>query len=83
MDERAIEEETYEIRVKGKLDARWSHWLADLTIIPQPGGESLLTGPVADQAALYGLMSRLRDLGLISVNQTPRCESGKGGEGHG
>jgi hypothetical protein len=90
MDERAFDVKTYEIRVKGKLDTRWAHWLADLTIVPQPGGESLLTGPVADQAALYGLMSRLRDLGLelISVNriessqETPQRESGKGGEGH-
>jgi hypothetical protein len=92
MDERASDRpETYEIRVKGKLDVRWSRWLADLTIVPQPGGESLLSGPVADQAALYGLMSRMRDLGLelISVNriesdqEKPQSESGKGGEGHG
>ena len=91
MDERAFDRPgMYEIRVKGKLDARWSHWLADLTIVPQPGGESLLIGLVADQATLYGLMSRMRDLGLelISVNriasdqETPQCESGKGGKDH-
>jgi hypothetical protein len=83
MDRRAFDKQTYEIRVKGELDARWSRWLADLTIVPQPGGESLLTGPVADQAALYGLISRMRDLGLelISVNriesdrETARCET--------
>jgi hypothetical protein len=66
----------YEIRVKGKLDARWSHWFANLQIIPQPNGESLLTGPIPDQAALYGAISRMRDLGLvlISVHRVPREE---------
>lgn len=66
----------YEIRVRGTLDARWSHWFADLAIIPQPGGQCLLTGPIADQAALYGAISRLRDLGLvlISVHRLPGKE---------
>ena len=66
----------YEIRVKGKLDARWSRWFANLQIVPQPNGESLLTGSVPDQAALYGVISRMRDLGLvlISVHRVPREE---------
>ena len=66
----------YEIRVRGKLDARWSRWFADLQIIPQPDGECLLMGPVADQAALYGAISRMRDLGLvlISVRRVPKEE---------
>ena len=66
----------YEIRVKGKLDARWSRWFANLQIIPQPSGESLLVGTVADQAALYGVISRMRDLGLvlISVHRVSREE---------
>jgi hypothetical protein len=66
----------YEIRVRGKLDARWSRWFTNLQIIPQPNGECLLTGPVADQAALYGAISRMRDLGLvlISVHRVPREE---------
>ena len=66
----------YEIRVRGKLDARWSRWFANLQIIPQPDGESLLTGPVDDQAALYGVISRMRDLGLvlISVHRVSREE---------
>jgi hypothetical protein len=66
----------YEIRVKGKLDARWSRWFANLQIMPQPDGESLLTGPIRDQAALYGVISRMRDLGLvlISVHRVSREE---------
>jgi hypothetical protein len=66
----------YEIRIKGKLDARWSSRFANMQIIPQPNGECLLTGPIADQAALYGAISRLRDLGLvlISVHRVSREE---------
>ena len=58
----------YEIVVKGKLDSRWTRWFTDLQIIPQPDGNSLLTGPIADQSALYGVISRLRDLGLVLVS---------------
>ena len=58
----------YEIVVKGRLDTRWTRWFADLQIIPQPNGNSLLTGPIADQSALYGVISRLRDLGLVLVS---------------
>jgi hypothetical protein len=67
---------TYEIRVQGKLDARWSSWFADMQVIPQSNGECLLTGPIRDQAALYGAIGRLRDLGLvlISVHRVSREE---------
>jgi hypothetical protein len=58
----------YEIRIKGKLDARWSSWFANMQVIPQPNGECLLTGPIRDQAALYGAISRLRDLGLVLIS---------------
>jgi len=58
----------YEIRIKGTLDARWSSWFANMQIIPQPSGECLLTGPIRDQAALYGTISRLRDLGLVLIS---------------
>jgi hypothetical protein len=58
----------YEIVVKGKLDSRWSHWFVDMQIIPQPNGNTLLTGPIADQAALYGVISRMRDLGMVLVS---------------
>ena len=57
----------YRIRVRGKLDPRWSHWFADLQIVPQPNGECLLTRPVRDQAAVYGAISRMRDLRLVLI----------------
>ena len=54
----------YEIRVKGTLDRKWSDWFDGFTITPQGNDETLLTGPVADQAALHGLLAKIRDLGL-------------------
>ena len=61
----------YEIRLKGHLDARWTDWFEGLTITLEEDGNTLLTGPVADQAALHGLLKKVRDLGmpLISVNR--------------
>ncbi len=63
------EPECYEIRLKGHLDVRWSDWLGNLTITLQDNGITLLTGPVIDQAALHGLLRKVRDLGipLLSV----------------
>ncbi len=66
----------YEIRVAGDPSPQWSEWFAGFTITAQ-GGETCLSGPVADQAALYGLLRRVRDLGLslLSVSQvTPPAE---------
>jgi hypothetical protein len=53
-----------EIRVKGKIDARWSEWLGGLAVTHCDEDETMLTGWIPDQSALYGLMSKLRDLGL-------------------
>jgi hypothetical protein len=53
-----------EIRVKGRIDEEWSQWFGDLTISYSEPGETVLTGLVPDQAAFYGLITRLRDLGL-------------------
>ena len=53
-----------EIRVKGQLDKEWSEWLEGMTITHDTHGETTLNGVVADQSALYGLLSKLRDLGL-------------------
>jgi hypothetical protein len=59
-----------EIRVKGQIDERWSEWLDGLTITHIAEDETVLAGSVLDQSALYGLIARLRDLGLplLSVN---------------
>jgi hypothetical protein len=54
----------YEIRVRGVLDRKWSDWFDGFTITPQANDETLLAGPVADQAALHGLLGKIRDLGL-------------------
>lgn len=60
-----------EIRVKGCLDNHWSEWFECLTISYTEHNETILTGPIIDQSALYGILNRLRDLGLplVSVNQ--------------
>jgi hypothetical protein len=54
----------YQIRIKGQLGCEWTDWFGGLTITPQNNGETLLTGPVRDQAALYGLLKKVRNLGL-------------------
>ena len=63
--------QSVEIRVKGQSDEHWSDWLGGLTIAHTDQDETVLTGDVVDQAALYGLLARLRDLGLslLSVKQ--------------
>lgn len=62
----------YEICVKGHLDQRWSNWFEGFAIALTDNGETQLSGPVVDQAALYGLLIKVRDLGLplVSVNAT-------------
>jgi hypothetical protein len=68
----------YHIRVKGALDQKWSDWFYGLTITPQANGETHLTGPVADQCALHGLLAKIRDLGLplLSVERVENEECG-------
>jgi hypothetical protein len=61
----------YEIRLQGRLDGRWTTWFDSMTISTEPGGVTLLCGEVADQAALHGLLARLRDLGLPLISVTP------------
>jgi ketosteroid isomerase-like protein len=68
----------YEIRVLGTLDARWSTWFADLDVSCNAVGETILSGPIRDQAALHGVLARVRDLGLplIAVHRlegSPSC----------
>ena len=61
----------YQIRIKGHLGHQWTDWFEGLTITLEDNGETLLTGPVVDQAALHGLLKKVRDLGmpLLSVNR--------------
>jgi hypothetical protein len=67
----------YQIRIKGNLDSKWSDWFDGLTIIPQADDETLLTGPVVDQADLHGLLAKIRDLGLplLSVKRVDAASS--------
>jgi hypothetical protein len=61
----------YQIRIKGHLERRWRAWFEGMSITLEDNGDTLITGPVVDQAALHGLVKKVRDLGspLISVNR--------------
>ena len=58
----------YQVRIKGHLGGQWQDWFGGLAISLEDNGETLLTGPVADQAALHGLLRRVRDLGMPLVS---------------
>ena len=60
----------YEIRIKGHLDDRWAAWFEGLILTREDNGETLLTGPVVDQAALHGLLRKVRDLGMLLLSVT-------------
>jgi hypothetical protein len=58
----------YEIRLKGRLDTHWTAWFDGLTVSHETDGTTVISGPIADQAALHGLLQRVRDLGLPLVS---------------
>jgi hypothetical protein len=58
----------YQIRVKGHLGSQWTDWFGGLTVTLEENGETLLSGPVVDQAALHGLLKKVRDLGMPLVS---------------
>ena len=62
---------SYQIRIKGHLDSQWTDWFAGLAITVDENGDTLLTGPVIDQAALHGLLRKVRDLGMPLVSVSP------------
>jgi hypothetical protein len=65
------EPRTYQIRLKGQLGSEWAEWFGGLTITLDDDGTTLLTGPVLDQAALHGLLKKVRDLGLTLISINP------------
>jgi hypothetical protein len=74
----------YQIRIKGHLSSRWTDRFEGLTITLEDNGDTLLTGPVTDQAVLYGLLKKVRDLGMplasvccVQPNQDNKSERGK------
>ncbi|HET6823515.1 MAG TPA: hypothetical protein VFH34_12770 [Anaerolineales bacterium] len=72
----------YQIRIKGHLSHEWTDWFESMTLTLEDTGDTLLTGPVIDQAALHGLIKKVRDLGapLVSVNPV-QCNETHPGEG--
>ncbi len=65
----------YQIRIKGHLGSQWTDWFEGLIITLEDNGDTLLTGPVVDQAALHGLLKKVRDLGMPLVSVI-RVETG-------
>ena len=67
----------YEIRVQGRLESRWAAWFDGLALIAENDGTTTIHGPVVDQAALHGLLRKLRDVGLplLSVTQVPPIQT--------
>ena len=66
----------YQIRVGGTLDQGWAEWFAPLKVIAQANGETLLVGPIPDQAALHGLLVKIRNLGLPLISVQSEAEEG-------
>ena len=68
---------SYQIRFKGHLDLSWATWFDGLTITHEANGETALTGPLPDQAALYGILEKARNLNLalVSVGEVPPASS--------
>ncbi|HET9996641.1 MAG TPA: hypothetical protein VFQ17_03945 [Nocardioides sp.] len=71
--------DAYEIRIRGHLDARWASWFDGLALTQEPDGTTVIRGQVADQAALHGLIQKVRDIGLplisVTTTSTPSKET--------
>ena len=83
MNEGQHENPTYQVQVRGRLDPGWAGWFDGLAITHTDDGDTVLEGPVADQAALHGLLAKVRDLGLllVSVNLVDHSRKECGNEG--
>ena len=69
----SLESQVYQIRIKSHLNGSWSEWFQGLMITHEEDGTTVLTGPVADQPALHGLLVKIRDLGLPLVSVNALC----------
>jgi hypothetical protein len=69
----------YQLRIEGRLDPQWEEWFDGMAITPRDDGTTLLTSPMVDQAALYGVLKKVRDLGLPLLSVI-RVELGQAGE---
>lgn len=67
MPEITAQPDLYEIRIKGHLAPRWAEWFAGLAITHTASGETILIGPIEDQAALHGVLAKIRDLNLVLI----------------
>lgn len=76
MSEPTIQPDHYVIRVKGHLAPRWAEWFAGMTMTHTESGETILSGPIPDQAALHGVLAKVRDLNLtlVSVNRIEQTD---------
>ena len=72
----SMPQEFYQITVKGHLNPNWADWFDGLTITPLPNGTTVISGPVVDQAALHGVLRKVRDLGMLLISVT-RVRSGQ------
>ena len=61
----------YQIRIKGLLDRQWTDWFGGMAVSPTDDGDTLLTGPIEDQAALHGLLKKVRDFGMPLISVSP------------
>jgi hypothetical protein len=73
----SVQPTIFQIRLKGHLGREWTDWFGGLTITLEEDDNTLLTGPVIDQAALHGLLKKVRDLGLTLVSVNPVEKKGK------
>jgi hypothetical protein len=71
---------TYQVRIKGHLGPEWADWFGGLAVTLEDNGDTLLTGLVADQAALHGLLRKIRDLGRPLISVAPRIPFDEGGK---
>lgn len=71
MRQRTRKPDEYRIHIQGHLDPQWSDWFEHMTLTHNADGTTTLTGPVVDQAALYGLLDKLRDLGVQLISVQP------------